>query len=163
LTKEDYSVFLIDRRWKMKKYLIFTIVIILGFALSIFIYAGPGQERLSQPFTLTVGDWVAFKTESMIRGDVDQLTAPTYVNYDKDLKIVVVEIYGARYEVEGAKESLLMWCNYIKDKCTKYLKDFYGIEVLETDFTVIYYDRKARGGPKEIIRMEAGKLLLPQE
>lgn len=147
----------------MKKYLIFAIVIVLSFALSIFIYAESGPERLSQPFTLTVGDWIAFKTESMIRGNTDQLGAPTYVNYDKDLKIVVVEIYGQRYQVEDAKESLLSWWEYIKNDCTQYLKDFYDIEVLETDFTVIYYNRKARGGPKEIIRMESGKLLLPQE
>ena len=147
----------------MKKYLIFTIVIVLSFALSIIIYAESGPERLSQPFTLTVGDWIAFKTESMIRGNTDQLTAPTYVNYDKDLKIVVVEIYGGRSQVEGAKESLLNWWEYITNNCAPYLKDFYGIEILETDFTVIYFDRTVRDGPKEIIRMEAGKLLLPQE
>jgi len=142
----------------MKKFIISIIILIALF--SGIGYAQTKNERLSKPFTLTIGDWIAFKTESMIRGNPD-LSAPTYVNYDKKSNVIFVEIYGSRSHVEGAKETLLNWWNYITEPCSMYLKDFYNLEIIDTDFTVIYFNKTAKDGPKEIIRLEAGKLLLP--
>jgi len=144
----------------MKKFVVF-IVIIMIFGLSGYIYAQVGSDKLSQPFTLTVGDWASFRIESMILVNRDALNAPTYSYYDKEKDVIVVKIYGARGNVNWAKESLIEFWDFIQEQCIPSIQNVHGIDLLKTDFIVIYFDRTARDGAKEIIRMEGGRLLLP--
>jgi len=147
----------------MKRFLVLlAFVSTMGFA----IYSKAETSKLSQPYRVSFGDWVAYRLSDMIRINED-LSAPTLVEYDKIKKKIVVKIYGSRARIEetsferGAKGSLQAWWKFIKNRHIPVVEKNYGVKLKEEDYIVIYLNRKAKGGPKEIIRIEDGKTLLP--
>lgn len=146
----------------MKRFAIFIVIIVIFGLSGGYIYAQVQNDKLSQPFELTVGDWVANRIESKFLINQDHFSAPTHVSYDKENNVILVEIYGGRGDVSRARESLLKWWDFIKNSLIPHIKNSYNIELLELDFTVVYYDSNRNGEWKEIIRMEEGRLLLPQ-
>jgi len=136
---------------------LFTVLLILGFCS----VAGGENKGLSQPYTVTAGEWLAYRLSELVRVHSDRLSAPALFNYDRKKEVILVEMFGARESVEGAKEDLLKWCDFIQKIYLPYAKKNYGIDLCMSDYIVVYYNREASGWP-EMIRMEGGKLLLSQ-
>jgi hypothetical protein len=89
---------------------LFTVLLILGFCS----VAGGENKGLSQPYTVTAGEWLAYRLSELVRVHSDRLSAPALFNYDRKKEVILVEMFGARESVEGAKEDLLKWCDFIQ-------------------------------------------------
>jgi len=137
---------------------LFTLLLIFG----LYDFTGAGNRELSQPYTLTAGDWLAYRLSEFIRTYSDKLSAPTMLSYDQKRGVILVEIFGGCKSVEEAKEDLLKWCDFIREIYIPYAKKSYGLALSMSDYIVVYYNREASGWP-EMIRMEGGRLLLPQK
>jgi len=136
---------------------LFIILLILGFCS----FAGGENKGLSQPYTVTAGEWLVYRLSELVRVHSDRLSAPALFSYDKKREVILVEIFGAHESVEGAKEDLLKWCDFIQKIYLPYAEKNYGLNLSMSDYIVVYYNREASGWP-EMIRMEGGKLLLSQ-
>jgi len=147
----------------MKKLLLlFSIITILGVFNIIYSQPSESNNKLSQPYMITNGDWIAYNLSEYLRMRLD-LNAPIRVTFDRKDTIIVIKIYGARKIVEDAKGSLNNFLDAIRIFNFVEAKANYGIDLYDNNYTIIYYNREAQGGPKEIIRMEKGKLQIPQE
>ena len=143
----------------MKKLaILFTVLLILGSCS----FVEAENKGLSQPYTVTAGEWLAYRLSEFIRVHSDRLSAPALFNYDKKREVILVEIFGACESVDGAREDLLKWCDFIQKIYIPYAKESYGLDLCVSDYIVVYYNKEASGWP-EMIRMEEGKLLLSQK
>lgn len=141
----------------MKKLLIITVIIV------IFIFSINGQSNnLLKEYSITTGDMIAFKLNDFFRINIEKYSAPTMVSYNKKMNKIEIKIYGSRANVEGAKSSLIEWWEFISEKLIPLIYKEYDIELKKKDFIIIYIDRKWDTGPKEILRMESEKIIIPE-
>ncbi len=143
----------------MKSLITFVVaVLLLGFVSS----ARAENLQLSEPYTLTVGDWLAFQLNEMIRGS-DELPPGTVVRYDKPSGVILVEIFGKRKTVKDAKQSIKDCWEFIENQHIPVMEKNYNVSLGESDYTIVYYHQKRKSGPTEVVRMVEGNLLLPQD
>ncbi len=138
--------------------ILFTLILLLGTGN----ITAAGNDQLDQPYSLTLGDWLAFQLSDMIRNN-EELEEPANVSFDRNMDIILVEIFGRRRKVNDAKEAVLNCWNYIEEQHIPAVRKNHDITLLESDYVIVYYNRRGDDGPTEIIRMEEGNLLLPQE
>jgi len=143
----------------MKKLIIF---IILSFMFVNYAESKEQKGSLSQSYNASVGDWAAYRLSEMIR-ITPFLQAPCLTIYDKRKNMILVEIYGVHNNVENAKKGLQGYWNFVKDFHIPDMNKNFGIELSENDYVIVYFYGKFNEKPKEMIRFEKGKMLLPQE
>jgi hypothetical protein len=136
-----------------------TVILILGTGNSIVM---AGNSQLDQPYSLTLGDWLAFQLSDMIRNN-EELDDPTNVTFDKTSDVILIEIFGKRKKVNNAKEAVMDCWNFVQEQHIPSVEKNYDITLLESDYVIVYFNKRSKDGPTEIIRLEEGNLLLPQE
>lgn len=136
-----------------------TVILILGTGNTV---VTAGNAQLAQPYSLTLGDWLAFQLSDMIRNN-EELDEPANVTFDKTSDIILVEISGKRKKVNNAKEAVMDCWDFIQEQHIPSVEKNYDITLLESDYVIVYYNKRSKDGPTEIIRLEQGNLLLPQD
>lgn len=130
------------------------------------------MASLTEPMTVTKGDWAACKmTEFLIVWRsayiVDNPGKPTpacvRASYDAKQNIILVDILGANPMVENAKTGIDFWWGILQSDFLPGFTDRTGISVAANDVTIIYWQRNASGGPREIVRRHKGEYLLPKD
>lgn len=118
------------------------------------------NKRLSNPYTYTVGDDIAERMAAIFRITAG-LESAAMVAYDRKSHNLVAEILGSTDEVEGAKQEIEGFVLAIRDGVAPYAKRQHGIELADTDVTLIYYNDTGDEPPYEIVRRENGVYVEP--
>lgn len=151
------------------------ILLCMALVLGLVGFAEAVDDALSRPYKVTLGDWLAYRLSEIIRTnplfsmtavdhDEPSFFIPTLVSYDREREIIVVEVYGNRNSVTEAKKSLLEWWSLVENRHIPDAEKNYGIKLHKADYTIVYfYPDRVKHELKEMIRMEDGKLLLPQK
>jgi hypothetical protein len=128
------------------------------------------DTRLTVNYVIAKGDWVAWRLGELIRLDADiarankkdvAAVAPATVGFDRDKGTVVIRIYGTRGTVEGAKETILDYQGRLEKRYNPEIMAVCNVSMTQSDYTITYFNRDAEGGPREIVRMEGDKLVVP--
>ncbi|UCG42550.1 MAG: hypothetical protein JSU73_11900 [candidate division WOR-3 bacterium] len=138
------------------------VALLVGFLLAVSAVHGADAD-LSRTFAVKLGDWLAMELQSDLRlqDEMYDRFAPTGVYYADDGKVIVVQIFGERKTVEGARETMHRYETYIQTFYIGDVKESYGVDLKMSDFELVYYNRKAQGGPREIVRLTDGQLVVP--
>jgi hypothetical protein len=131
---------------------------------------GLSAAGLSEPMVVAKGDWAASKmTEFLIVWRsayiVDNPGKPTpacaSASYDTQGNVIIVDILGANPQIENAKAGIDFWWGVIQENFLPNFSHRTGIGFSANDVTIIYWQRNASGGPKEIVRRQKGEYTLP--
>jgi hypothetical protein len=123
------------------------------------------DSRLSESYSIMKGDWVAWQLSQrlLIENIISNEFPPAYVQYDRNSSSIVVSLYGQRGTVEGAREIVSGVQQYIAAKLMPDVRAQFGIPTQSSDFAIVYFDRSARGGPREVVRLERDQFLVPPQ
>ncbi|MEK7348016.1 MAG: hypothetical protein AABZ94_04025 [Candidatus Eisenbacteria bacterium] len=137
---------------------------LVALAVSLFSgVAGPAEarnKRLSNPYTYTMGDDIAKRMAAIFRITAG-LEPATMVSYDRKAHNLVAEILGSTEEIEGAKREIEGFVQAIRDGVAPYARKQHGIDLADTDVTLIYYNDTGDEPPYEIVRRENGVFVEP--
>ena len=129
-----------------------------------FLVAAPalaGNDALSKPCPYTVGDAIAARAQGIFR-TLAGLDASTLVYYDRDARVITVEIAGGADEVEGAKREIEAYVDAIREDVAGYAKKQHHVVLTDRDVTFVYYNTSDQDTTVEVVRRENGTYIVPK-
>ncbi|HEY7728561.1 MAG TPA: hypothetical protein VID50_08910 [Candidatus Eisenbacteria bacterium] len=119
------------------------------------------NPELSKPYTYTVGDAIATRTQGIFR-IVAGLEAYTLVYYDREKGDVVAEIIGDTDDVAGAERELQAFVRAIQDGVVPFARKQHHLDLKDNDVTLVYYCTGDGDELVEVVRRENGAFIMPK-
>lgn len=138
------------------------IVLIVFSSLTLLAQPGQSQLNLSSTYQFKIGDYTAILLNGFIRGN-SKFYDPIICTYEPGPNTIDVEIYGEKGEVEGARESINEYWNFIKSSFIPYAQRRLGVSLNENSFRIMYCDRTAVSKTKLILQFINGQFVVPSK
>jgi hypothetical protein len=118
--------------------------------------------NLNSAYQMRIGDYAALILPELLKVH-PQLDAPVVATFEPDPGTIDVEIFGGRGNVEGAKETVQGYLQFLVSTHMPYVAKKFGLKLTDQDYRILYYDRTNRGGPKLILKYIKGQFTLPAQ
>jgi hypothetical protein len=135
-------------------------LILLLVFMSATMFSQPRSSSLNSNYQIKVGDYAAILLRGFI-GVSSKLYSACICTYEPDANKLDVEIYGDKGDVEGAREIINEYWNFIKTSYIPYAKKRLGVSLNEINFRIMYYNRESASGTKLVLQFINGQFGVP--